>query len=374
MNYDKYIKYKKKYIRLINANIQIGGKKNFDINDDDIILFGEGGSSAIIVITKDKKVYKIFTQYNYIPNIKLDEEIKDNNKLYNDEIKIYEMITKNIINNNIANHFVKYINSNEYTNAKSLFKKCSKSYIEFMKLSPDQKTKMCNDYYYKYPDVKLNDKYKVVEIEYCNYSSADFIRDVSKLPEIEMEKYLDIFFFQIIYTIMSVQQIYPYFTHNDLFIRNILGVREKDNGNYYTYIFNDKTYYVPQKKFYPKINDFGRSNLNKDYKNIKLYKSKYKDIYNIIFDVYNGANRGSKSLSELCKDDLDKIKFLKMYFSNYFNVDIIDEFKMKSEKQMNSNFSTILDNEFLKAIEMKKPSDLLNNYFYNIFSKINSKI
>ena len=92
---------------------------------------------------------------------------------------------------------------------------------------------------------------------------------------------------------------------------------------YYTYNFNKKKYYVPQKKFFPKINDFGRTNLNDEYKDSKLYKSEYKDIYNIILDVYDGGNLGSLSLSELCKDNPDKLKFLKLYFSNYFNVDII---------------------------------------------------
>jgi len=252
------------------------------------------------VITKDKRAYKIFTLYKYTSNLKLDRDLKDQNERVKNEIKIYELITKNIINKNISIHFVKYIGSNKCNNAKRLFKKCPKSYIEFIKIAEDQKNKLCNEYFRSYPQRTLNDKFQVIEIEYCEYSCADFIRDVSKLPEIEMEKYLDILIFQIIHTIMSVQKVYPYFTHNDLFLRNILGYREKDNGNYYTYKFNNKIYYVPQKKFYPKINDFGLTNLNKDYKEVKLYKSEYKDIYNIIFDIYNGNNLGSTSLMELC--------------------------------------------------------------------------
>ena len=74
-------------------------------------------------------------------------------------------------------------------------------------------------------------------MEYCNYSCSDFIKDVSNLSEIDMEIYLDIFFFQIIHTIISVKKIYPYFQHNDLFMKNILGSKEKDNGNYYTDMF-----------------------------------------------------------------------------------------------------------------------------------------
>lgn len=375
---EKYIKYKLKYLELknIDENNQQGGSKNkkCSIDDTDKLLFGNGGSTAIIVITKEKKVYKIFTTYNYILDIELHKQIKNNNIRVNNEIKIYQSLTKNIIDKNISNHIVKYVNSNNCNNAKSLFTKCPKSYVEFLKLAEEQKTKMCNQLFRNYPGKKLNNKYKVVEIEHCDYSCADFIRDVSKLSEIEMEKYLDIFFFQIIHTIMSIQKVYPYFTHNDLFMRNILGLREKDNQNYYTYEFNNKKYYVPQKKFFPKINDFGLTNLNDNFKDIKLYKSEYKDVYNILFDVYNGGNLGSISLSELCKENPDKSKFLKLYFSNYFNVNVIDEYKIKSKQQMNWDWSNILDDEFLISIQMKNPLDLLNGYFYNIFSKIYENI
>ena len=83
---------------------------------------------------------------------------------------------------------------------------------------------------------------------------------------------------------------------------------------------------------------------------------------------------GSVSLSELCKNDPDKMNFLKIYFSNFFNVEIIDEYKLKSKKEMNWSWSNILDAEFLQSIEMKKPLDLMNGYFYNIFGKINKNI
>lgn len=105
-----------------------------------------------------------------------------------------------------------------------------------------------------------------------------------------------------------------------------------------------------------------------------MYKSEYKDVYNILFDVYNGGNLGSMSLSELCKENPDKLKFLKLYFSNYFNVNVIDEYKIKSKQQMNWDWSNILDDEFLHSIQMKNPVNLLNDYFYNIFGKINKNI
>jgi hypothetical protein len=243
-----------------------------------------------------------------------------------------------------------------------------------MKLETNNKTKLCTKYYKRYPDVQINSKYKVIEIEYCDYSCAKFINDISQLAPIEMEKYLDIFFFQIIYTIMAVQKVYPYFVHNDLFMRNILGLREKDNGNYYVYEFDNLTYNIPQKKFYPKINDFGLTNLDHNYANTKLYKSKYKDIYNIIFDVYNGGNIGSTSLTELCKDNKDKLDFLKLYFANYFNVSVVDTYVANNRDQMNWNWNNILEEDFLESIEMVDPKVLLRDYFYKIFKKISSEV
>ena len=80
MNYiEKYIKYKIKYLELkkINSNNQIGGnKKKCYIDETDKVIFGDGGSSAIIVITKDKRIYKIFTLYNFTPGLELDKQIK----------------------------------------------------------------------------------------------------------------------------------------------------------------------------------------------------------------------------------------------------------------------------------------------------------
>ena len=372
MEYQNYIINKRYYLHLNN---QTGGKKKkCTIDDTDKILFGDGGSTAIIVITKDKRVYKIYTIYFYSLDLKNSDMIKKENKKVKNEIGICEQLTKNIINKNISSHIVKYIGANDCKNAKKLFADCPKSYNEFLKIADDQKSKLCKTYFRNYPDSKIDDKYKVIEIEYCDYSCVDFIKDVSKLPEIEMEKYLDIFFFQIIHTIVMIQSIYPYFIHMDLFMRNILGLREKDNGNYYEYEYNKKTYYVPQKKFFPKINDFGQTNLNNEYKTFKLIKSEYKDIYNILYDVYDGNGLGGTSLTELCKDNPDKIKFLKIYFSNYFDVEIIDENKSKSKQNMDWDWSNILDDDYVKHIKMKKPKDLLDGYFYDIFKKINKNV
>lgn len=365
MEYQMYITNKTNYLYLNN---QIGGKKKKCIIDDtDKILFGNGGSDAIIIITKRKKVYKIFTIYYYSLDLTLNNKIKEANRDVKNEIGIYQQLTKNIINRNISNHIVKYIGIYNCNNAKKLFNKCPKSYNEFLKLADEQKSNLCKNYFRNYPNTIIDDKYKVIEIEFCNYSCIEFIKDISKLSVYDMEQYLDIFFFQIIYTIVMIQTIYPYFLHNDLFMRNILGNKEKDNGKFYTYQYNKKTYYVPRKLFFPKINDFGRTNLNNKLKIHKLVKSEYKDMYNLIYDVYDGNGLGGDGLITLCKDDPDKIRFIKTYFSNYLDIKAFDELKLMSKDNMDWNWNNILDDNYVKKIGIKKPKEMLNGYFYDIF-------
>ena len=373
----KYMKYKTKYLMLKSGlDPQTGGTKKCSIENTDKILFGDTGSTALIVITKDKKAYKIFTTYIYMNDEKkvINKRIKNSNRRVNNEISIYKALTENIIDKNISDHYVKYISKNSCNNASKLFYDCPKSYNAFLKMSAEKKTRMCSMKFKGFPTRELQEEYDVVELEYCDYSCANFISDISKMPIADMERYLDIFFFQIIYTIVATQKIYPYFSHNDLFMRNILGLREKNNGNYYTYTINSKNYYVPQIMFFPKINDFGMTNLDNNFHDVKLFKSSFKDIFNILYDVYNGGNLGSINLSELCKDDPDKIKFLKLYFGNYFDISVVDEYVMNSKQNIDWDWNNILDNEFLKSIDMKNPSDLLDDYFYDIFGKHNENI
>ena len=77
---------------------------------------------------------------------------------------------------------------------------------------------------------------------------------------------------------------------------------------------------------------------------------------------------------ELCKEDENKKKFIKEYFSNYFDIAKVDEFNDKSKQNMNRDWNNILDKEFMQEIKMKNPYDLINGYFYDIFNKINMSI
>ena len=80
--YIKYIKYKTKYLELLNnyenldSNInnisQTGGKFNYcNLPPDSKIFFGSGGSKAIIAIVKDR-AYKYFPLFS---SVKISKEM-----------------------------------------------------------------------------------------------------------------------------------------------------------------------------------------------------------------------------------------------------------------------------------------------------------
>jgi hypothetical protein len=383
---------------------QIGGKgenKKCDIDDEDNLVLGQGGSNAFIIITQTGDVYKLFPLI-YRKGA-TDKNIKDRKsrekRSYENEIKVNKELTQKIIEPGISSHFVKWIDDYVCDNVQRLFDQCPKSYLEYLQTDKRQWSKKdarCEKKFRR-KNTALDDKFHVLQMEYCDYPSFIFIQDVSMMPFHEMEKCLDIFFFQIAYTLVQTQKMFPYFLHGDLFLRNILGIREKDNGNHYTYEYGGTTFYVPQKLFLPKIGDFGYTSLDAEtQENIyedKPIKSPVRDWYNIVYDVYDGGNLGASSLMSLAsqqsnKDNKDnnnnnkdinpevddKKAFIRSYFSAFFNVQKVDDLKNKSPGNMNWDWPIAGDAEFATHIELKTPEELLNGYFKNIFGKINSNV
>ena len=131
------------------------------IDDDDEILFGNGGSTAFIIITRNKRVYKFFTIYfnNNDVTKKIKHNIKNELKKSKNEINIYRLLTKHIIDKHISKHYVKMIKSNFCMNGvigenfvsgfarnkQELFKKYP-SYLEFLENA--QGNKLCKEKMY----------------------------------------------------------------------------------------------------------------------------------------------------------------------------------------------------------------------------------
>jgi len=234
---NRYEYNKNMYMDIPNVIPQSGGKtKKCEIDTTDKIVKGEGGSTAFIIITKDHRVFKTFPLF-FRENMKgtnRDHKIsvKKEHTKFQTEIRIYEKLTKHLVNTGISGHYVKMISNHICGNAKDLFKNCPK-YIEWLKMTVDEKKNhpTCDTLMRGAPYKRFDKEFEVIEIEYCNYSCKEFIKDCSLMSFDQLEIRLDIFFFQILYTLLSTQKVYPCFMHNDLFMRNILGTKEKDTGS-----------------------------------------------------------------------------------------------------------------------------------------------
>jgi len=334
------------------------------IKSDDKIYFGSGGSNTIIVVTQDKRAYKFFPFYYNKLSSDYKKAIEAEKKKTINEINIGKNISKYIVDKGISPHYVKFYGYNICSNINKVFGACP-GFIDFM-LEKD-KSKLCVELYKKHPIKSLDKEYFVLSMEYCNYSCTQFIEEISRLNTTKIKYYLDIFFFQIFYTLLKTKQIYPWFFHRDLFMRNILGIKKPKSNRYYRYHYKSMIFDVPVEMFMPKITDFGNSNLNEKFHNVKLIKSHSVDYYNITWDIYDGACLGSTSFTKLFVSNPNKLTFIKKYFDTYFNVKRIDGLKKLNPSYMNTGWYSVFDKKFSAYINYKEPDYLFKKYFIKIF-------
>lgn len=330
----------------------------------DIIKFGSGGSNTIIVITSNKQVYKFFPFYYNKLSSDYKRSIDVEKKRTINEINIGKNLSKKIIDKGISPHFVKFYGYNICTNINKLFSHCPNFITHMLQKDKDI---LCKDLYKKHP-IKVPDKqYLVVSMEYCDYSCEQFLQDISKMNISKIKYYLDIFFFQIFYTLLKTKQVFPWFFHRDLFIRNILGIKTDKSNRYYRYHYKSMIFDVPVDMYLPKITDFGNTNLNEKYHDVKLTKDYRADFYNITWDIYDGACLGSSSFTKLVEGNKTKLAFIKKYFNIYFNTKRIDNLKKLNQSYMNSVWYTTFDKKFSTYINYKEPVYLFKKYFSKIF-------
>ncbi len=335
-----------------------------NILPSDKIFFGSGGSSTIIVISNNEQAYKFFPVYFYSDDPNSNMQIERQNKSAITELAIGKNLSKNIIDKGISPHFVKFYGYNECENIQKIFKKCP-SYISFLKSKITDP--LCKEIYKGYPTSRVSDDYMVVSMEYCDFTSSQFLEDIAKKSVEKIEYYLDIFIFQIFYTIFATRKIYPDFSHRDLFLRNIIGIKQKPSGRYYRYTINKIIYDIPVEFFVPKIADYGRTNLNEKYHESKLIRNDPIDLFNFIYDIFDGQNLGTTSLKTLCKNSNEKQKFLVKYFNKFFNTKKILEIKENNAVFVNWNWDQIRDESFRRYIEYVNPSKIMKKYFARKF-------
>ena len=245
-------------------------KKNYNakkikFNPSMKFMGGDGGSSNIIYIdSKTNYVYKIVPYFYKHPLFKYRQ---DNDQK---EINVYKLITVNVLLKNYTPHIVGFY-FNYKTPITSIFGKCPTLKEQYNKKQKDKyKTNICKlKYIYSH---KMIQKYAdVCVIENCKDNITEYIKNNKK----NIVEIIDRILFQAIITLAILQEVFPGFTHNDFFIRNILGIIENyPKTEYIQYIYKDKHFYIPANGFYIKINDFGFTLSNSMISTNKLKVSK----------------------------------------------------------------------------------------------------
>lgn len=254
----------------------------------------------------------------------------------------------------------------------------------------------------------LEKKFDLCYVEYCPTSiDKEFKTIIDNDATIEKKQetistFLHRVVFQFMFTMCAIYEKYPSFIHNDCFLRNILAVNETHykDPDYIEYeiirkkdtkTISTKKYYMPANGICIKLNDFGYSFAMPELGDKlgfeeKIYNAKFitnnkkaqsftntnkhkSDIWNFLFDLYNGANFGAISCHEIIKrsklPQADKTKLqhiVKTTLHNYINTDIVDKLKTKKYNMIDGVWNIINIPELQKAIQYPE------NYFINDFN------
>jgi len=360
MDYNKeYLKYKEKYSRL-----QIGGKNSYcNLPKDAKLSFGSGGSDAIIAIVKDR-VYKFFPLFVYLSQSQYSNKELNYIKY---EIFVSKLLTNTITKNNLTPHIIEYYGHHKCSKVPNkIFKDCP-DYTKYL-LDKKNTSKKCSLLLSKgYPRELIKPMY-VLEMEKGSDTLSNLIIDIYKKKWTFIENFLDCIFFQIFYTLEQVKTVYPFYSHNDLFVRNILIENKNyEKNTFIRYHFNGMIFDIPSNISFVKISDFGISQISlafqKKYKvNRKLIKDPYRDYFSIIYDIYNGANLGSTSLYSTIINK-NKHKQIDKYFNSYFNTKVIKQIiKNNKKRHLDWDWQKTCNNEFIKMVGMKDIDQYLKRF------------
>lgn len=317
-----------------------------------MLVMGSGGSNNFVVYNSNY-VCKIIP-YNYDPNLK--------NQLNNDYLEgdIYKKFTELYIKTYRTPHIVGIYNKYIINNIKFIFpNKClslDEKLLKPLNHELSSLDKLCN-LKKNYNKGLLKNKIATLVLENCptsiSQAMSELLRRKNNLKQkiIEFTNLIRRIIFQFIFTMSIIQDDNPDFIHNDMFLRNILGVDEYsyETNDYVQYNYKSKSYYLPANGLYIKINDFGYSlniidkkstlidTINNTINNIFEIKNPYRDVYTFFFDLYDGPNVGSESLKTVIYTDIKNkkiqdifVKILKKELEKYFNYKTIERIQFYS--------------------------------------------
>lgn len=319
------------------------------MKDNKKIFTGSGGSNNITILYKELAI-KVIPEYTK----QLLEKTKRNND--QKEIDHYILFTNELILPNITPHIVGYYSHYKLFDVDSIFPKKCMSVSEKLLIHPDKIDWVINNLCrmkQQYKDKVIMSRANILILENCNTTIEKEIKKIintkNKNKYKLLAEFIDRTVFQFMYTMAQIQKMYPRFIHNDMFLRNILGVNDNsfDVNDCVEYIWNNESYYLPANGFYLKINDFGYS-LNppkivstlvqeiksEPSRNMEIYDPK-RDIYTFLYDYYNGANFGHPSVMFMINNASTEIKKkIRKQFSKYIDVSTVDKIQKHNKSQL----------------------------------------
>ena len=296
------------------------------------ITFGSGGSANIIVLRQEYVIKIIPDRKNFLL------KVKPNNDYL--EAEIYKKLTQEYLLTNRTPHIVglykKYILEDIII---ALPHKCltldERLMLPFHK-KDDIMERLC-DVKKSYNENQIDKKATMVILENCPTTIHEQLQILlSKKQKIEdkvrnFNQFIRRIIFQFMLTLGKIQQDYPDFIHNDLFLRNILAVNivEYDPTDYVEYNHLGKKYYLPANGIYIKLNDFGYSlnllehnstlenEIRQSSNNSFEIKNPLRDIYTFLFDLYDGPGLGSNSVKTVITNQIKDPNHKKILMGNF---------------------------------------------------------
>jgi hypothetical protein len=363
--YKKYLKYKMKYSKLKQSNIlQTGGYNWCRLPKDAKLYFGSGGSDGIIAVLKDR-AYKYFPVFSRLSDNK--DDIADHIKENKYEIEVIKELTKTIVKPKISPHIIEYYDVHKCNESPdNIFKDCP-SYAEMLKSKKKSLPKCDLTYKKGYPRTLQKPMY-ILEMEKADGSLSSEIEKISKKRWDDIKDFLNCLFFQVFYTLESIKLVHSNYTHNDLFIRNIMIKNTKySDDEYIRYHYKKMIFDVPANCVYIKLNDFGMNEISQEHARengmvFTFVKNKYRDYFSIIYDIYNGGNLGGNSLYNLIKNK-DKLKLVDKYFNQFMDVKMIKKIiKNNKKRQLDWDWEKTFDQEVVELFGLKNINDYLEHF------------
>jgi hypothetical protein len=366
------------------------------------ILFGSGGSNNIILDVRNKNdnklIVKIIPDFIYV-NVR---EKPNHDQL---EIKFYQFFTKKYILTDRSPHIVGIYNHQNCSRIDKLLnnikpnKKICPSYEDKLtkKLKmTDIDNKLC-DLLLRYEMKLIDPIFDVILLEYCDNELSKLIEQHIYIIKNSKPAYVDTnisnfisvlyrILFQIIFTLAIIKEDYPGFSHGDLFVRNILLLKESSysNNEYVAYYYKQKIFYLSANGQYAKINDFGLSIIVDELEpntyqfDKQLHKFIHKnpfdeksDIFNLLHDIYDGQNLGTSSIMVLANElkiPHKKIKYIRDFLGKFIKVDIIDHINNINPELLDQTW----DIDQIKVLEntVLTPDRYLTKNHFEIFQEL----